>query len=160
MNFPVLDSFSRKLAHAGLLVVCVAALAIGGAAQFKTRSFSVLLAPENESANLDHCANGQLGSTPQLCSDVNPDNNWVNGQLGSNKAHYFEGDSVPYRAVMTGLSNNATYTVQIEYDLTKQGKYAFDYLTSFDRTETTADPCGPNVSGPACLISTVPIIIP
>ncbi len=43
----------------------------------------------NPSASLDQCANGPL-SAPSTC---NP-NDWVNGNLGSSKAHYYEGDSV------------------------------------------------------------------
>jgi len=104
-------------------------------------------------ADLDHCANGPL-SGPVVCSDVTPNNNWVNGQLGSNKAHYREGESVPYRSVITGLTNGATYNLTIEYDTTKGGKAAFDYLTSYDRTENgtgfsagQANPCGDVFAG-------------
>jgi hypothetical protein len=102
----------------------------------------------NPSADLDQCANGSLSSpNDPACS---PDE-WVNGNLGSSKAHYFEGDSVPYRLVMGNLSLPGPHTVTIEWDTTKGGKHAIDYLTSFDRTVTTADPCAgvAGCSGPA-----------
>jgi uncharacterized cupredoxin-like copper-binding protein len=69
--------------------------------------------------------------------------NWDNGNLNASKSHYFEGDSVPYRSVLENLIIGNTYTLTIEYDTTQGGKHAFDYLTSFDRTEPTPgnNPC-------------------
>jgi hypothetical protein len=97
---------------------------------------SLLLSP---SADLDQCANGGFGSPPVVCSGTA----WQNGNLGQGQAHYFEGDSVPYRLKFSGLSVGSSYNVTIEYDTTENSgaKHALDYLTSFDRTETTADPC-------------------
>ena len=90
------------------------------------------------SANLDTCANGPTNS-PVQCTGAN----WENGNLNSSKSHYFEGDSVPYRTVFDGLTVGNTYTITIEYDTTQGGDHAFDYLTSFDRTEPTPgnNPC-------------------
>ncbi len=90
------------------------------------------------SANLDTCANGPTNSPVQCTGE-----NWENGNLNSSKSHYFEGDSVPYRAVFEDLIVGHTYTITIEYDTTQGGKHAFDYLTSFDRTEPTPgnNPC-------------------
>ena len=90
------------------------------------------------SANLDTCANGPTNA-PVLCTGEN----WENGNLNSSKSHYFEGDSVPYRAVLESLIVGNTYTITIEYDTTQGGKHALDYLTSFDRTEPTPgnNPC-------------------
>jgi len=65
---------------------------------------------------------------------------WVNGNLGASKATYYEGNSVPYRMVMDNLSL-ASHSLTIEWDTTKSSKHAEDYLTSFNRTVTTADPC-------------------
>jgi hypothetical protein len=71
----------------------------------------------------------------------------VNGNLGASKAHYFEGDSVPYRLRLTGLSTGVgnPHTVVIQWDTLQGGKHAIDYITSYDRTVTDADPC----AGPA-----------
>ncbi|MFN2613771.1 MAG: hypothetical protein ABR552_03000, partial [Actinomycetota bacterium] len=100
----------------------------------------------SEAGNLDQCANGPLAS-PARCIDTQ----WVNGNLGASKAHYFEGDSIPYRLVMTGVPTTGSHTVTIQWDALKAGKHAIDYITSFNRTETNADPCH-GVSG--CSLST------
>src|SRR5438067_3919953 len=86
--------------------------------------------------NLDQCGNGPLSAA----TDCNP-LSWQNGNLNGNQAHYFEGDSVPYRLTFLNLSTTGTHTVTIQWDTTKGGKHALDYITSFDRTVTTADPC-------------------
>ena len=92
----------------------------------------------NPAVNLDQCANGPL-ATPAFC-DLSGD--WVNGNLGMSKAHYVEGSSVPYRILFSGLTTGSgSHTITIEWDVTKSGKHATDYLTSFDRTETNANPC-------------------
>ena len=106
---------------------------------------ALLLAPggtaANPSANLDQCANGTLASpSVPACAP----NTWVNGNVNESKAHYLEGDSIPYRMLMNNLSFGAAspvHTLTIEWDTTKSGKHAIDYLTSFDRTVTTANPC-------------------
>src|SRR3972149_4324919 len=74
---------------------------------------------------------------------------WQNGNLNANQADYFEGDSVAYRMKFADLSL-AAHSVTIGWDTTKSGKHALDYLTSYNRTETT-DPCsgGVGCSGPA-----------
>jgi uncharacterized repeat protein (TIGR01451 family) len=91
----------------------------------------------NPSADLDQCANGSLAApnVPACAPDE-----WVNGNLGSSKAHYFEGDSVAYRMKFDSLSLSS-HTVTIQWDTTKSDKHALDYLTSFNRTVTTANPC-------------------
>jgi uncharacterized repeat protein (TIGR01451 family) len=66
---------------------------------------------------------------------------WVNGNLGASKATYYEGDSIPYRMKFDNIDTTASHVVTIEWDTTKSGKHAEDYLTSFDRTVNTADPC-------------------
>ena len=95
--------------------------------------------PPTGSADLDQCANGSLSApTVPAC---NP-NEWVNGNLGASKAHYLEGDSIPYRMKFGSLATGAfLHSVTIEWDTTKSSKHALDYLTSFDRTVTTANPC-------------------
>src|SRR6266498_3183750 len=59
---------------------------------------------------------------------------------GASKAVYFEGDSIPYRVTMDNLSL-ASHQVTIEWDTTKSDKHALDYLTTFNRTVATANPC-------------------
>lgn len=79
---------------------------------------------------------------------------WQNGNLNGNQADYFEGDSVAYRMKFNNLSLSS-HTVTIGWDTTKGGKHALDYLTSYDRTETT-DPCS-GISGCTGPASTSPI---
>jgi uncharacterized repeat protein (TIGR01451 family) len=94
------------------------------------------LAWANEAANIDQCRNGTVGA-PVQCAD----SAWTNGDLGTQNSHYREGDSVPFRATLTGLDTGlASHTLTIQYDTLQSGKHAYDYLTSFNRTETTADP--------------------
>jgi uncharacterized repeat protein (TIGR01451 family) len=100
----------------------------------------------NEAANIDQCRNGQLSAPVQCAGSA-----WVNGNLGPENSHYREGDSVPFRATLTvDNTSSTTHTLTIQYDTLQSGKHAYDYLTSFNRTETTADPTtGVSVSGPA-----------
>jgi hypothetical protein len=93
----------------------------------------------NPAADLDQCANGGVGDVPVPCVGAA----WQNGNLGQSQAHYLEGQAVPYRLRFSNLSVGSTYTVTIEWDTTENSgaKHALDCLTSFDMTETTADPC-------------------
>ncbi len=94
-------------------------------------------------ANLDQCANGAVANpqTNTLCAGST---DWVNGNLGASKAHYLEGDSIPYRLTMTNVSL-ASHKVTIEWDTTQGGKHALDYITTYNRTQP-ANPCA-GISG-------------
>lgn len=94
-------------------------------------------------ATLEQCENGPA-ATPTTCD-------WITGNLGPHNSHWAENDSVPYRLKLDNLATTGTHTVTIEWDPTKAGKHAFDYLTTFNRTETTADPCN-GVAG--CTLAT------
>ncbi len=100
--------------------------------------------------DLDQCAN--IGPT---CDTDNP-SQWQNGNLGSSNSSYREGDAVPYRTKFTGLVADSTYAVNIAWETTKGGKRALDYLTSYDYSETTADPC----AGLTCAAPTSQLPIP
>lgn len=94
----------------------------------------------NPSASLDQCANDPAPSPhTDGCSASATD--WVNGNLGASKSSYFEGDSIPYRLTFDNLSTSSNHNVVIEWDTTKSGKHAIDYLTTFNRTVATANPC-------------------
>jgi uncharacterized repeat protein (TIGR01451 family) len=100
----------------------------------------------NPAANIDQCRNGQISAPVQCANDA-----WVNGNLGEQNSHYREGDSVPFRATLTDLDASAgnTHTLVIQYDTLQSGTHAYDYLTAYNRTETTADATTdvPGVSG-------------
>jgi hypothetical protein len=93
----------------------------------------------NPSADLDQCANDPAPSpNTDGCSSAASD--WVNGNLGASKSVYQEGDSIPYRLRFDNLSLS-THTVAIEWDTTKGGTHAIDYITTFNRSVLDADPC-------------------
>jgi hypothetical protein len=118
-----MNNVKRKLVSIGIAILAV--LTIG--------TISAYAAPPR--GNLDQCGNGPL-SAPVPCNN----GNWINGNLNSNQAHYFEGETVPYRLRLTNIPAG-THNVTIEWDTLKSGKHALDYVTTFNRTETTADPC-------------------
>lgn len=105
---------------------------------------SAVDAQSKPSVNIDQCEN-----ISSVCDSSNA-GNWINGNLGQNNSNYPEGSSVPFRAVMTDLVVDQTYSVVLEWDTTVNGgDHAFDYLTTFNRTVATADPCaGITCSGP------------
>jgi uncharacterized repeat protein (TIGR01451 family) len=74
----------------------------------------------SQSANLDQWGN----LTPA---------SWVNGNLGASKSTYYEGDSIPYRMTFSNLTGTS-HKVVIQWDTTKGGKHALDYLTGYNYT--------------------------
>jgi hypothetical protein len=101
----------------------------------------VVLGAGTPSATLDQCANGSISSPDNTPCQSGPE--WVNGNLGASKAHYNEGDSVPYRFSFANLATGATapHSVTLEWDTTKGGKHALDYITTWNRTVGTSNPC-------------------
>src|SRR5690242_3629975 len=96
----------------------------------------------NPSANIDQCANGPF-TAPVPCSGLA----WQNGNANEGNAHWKEGDSIAYRIKFANLASGTTHQVTIQWDTTKGGKHALDYVTSYNRTENTGnDPCS-GVSG-------------
>lgn len=92
--------------------------------------------------DIDQCANGGVGNPV-----ISPCN-WVNGNVNQTKAHYVEGQSVPYHIIMSGLSTSGSHTLVIGFDVKQSGKFALDYITSNDRISETVNPCL-KASGPA-----------
>jgi len=116
-----------------LATVSLCALATTLAATLSIRT----VAAGTASANLDQCANGPTNS-PVRCSG----SAWQNGNTTSNNSHWYEGDSIAYRSRFSGLAIGTTHYVTIQWDTTKSGKHAVDYLTSYDRTESVGNnPC-------------------
>ena len=107
-------------------------------------------AASGPSADLEQCAND--GTT----CDASHASNWQTGNLNSSNSHYSEGESVPYRSVIGDLTVGATYAVTISWKSSSDGRHTLDYITSFDRTESSADPC----AGSACTGSPVTVGIP
>ena len=64
---------------------------------------------------------------------------WIGGALNDNKSDYTEGMSVPQRCVMIGLDTAlSSHTASFEYQFTKGGKYAFDFITGWDQAAEAA----------------------
>ncbi|HKY27357.1 MAG TPA: hypothetical protein VJM12_05360, partial [Pyrinomonadaceae bacterium] len=99
--------------------------------------FAMVFFTDPANADLDQCANGPASAPVPCTLDA-----WQNGNVNQNQAHYKEGDSVPYRMKFDQLVIGGTNTLTISWDTTKNGKHAIDYLTDYDRTESTGNnPC-------------------
>lgn len=79
-------------------------------------------------ADLDQARNGSQ------TSPVSPVD-FQNGNAGQSNSHYVEGQSIPYRAVLTDLPVGASITLTLGFDIKHGGKHAIDYLTSFKRLQ-------------------------
>ena len=139
MKFPLFSSMSKSImARTVVFLMCVAALTISISAQ---KAVQRSLSPEAVGVNIEQCANGPL-SAPIPCNTSGANEGYGRGNLVASKSHYLEGQSVPIRIVGDGLTVGSSYTVTIGYDYTKGGKYATDYLTDYDRTESVDNnPC-------------------
>jgi hypothetical protein len=96
--------------------------------------------PASPSATLFQCANGSDRATRTSgCSTIADE--WRNGSVSDAQSSFVEGDAVPYRMTFDDLATSGTHTVTIEWDTTTAGKHAIDYLTTWNRTVTDANPC-------------------
>ena len=57
------------------------------------------------------------------------------GNSNGAKSHFAEGYSVPYRIEFTTLQASQQYKVRISFDVKKNGKFAFDYITGYQNLE-------------------------
>ena len=115
-----------------------------------TKWDSPLQASVRPAVSLEQCSN-----LATAC-DTTHSANWQTGNLGSSNSDYAEGDSVPYRSITSNLTVGQTYKLHIEWDTTQSGKHALDYLTSYNRTESAANPC----AGVTCSGGTNTLSIP
>jgi hypothetical protein len=142
------------------LLAAITATALIGTVMFVNMSVVLAAKPTSSAAvNLDQCRNGGLVTSGtqtfvQCSGGGNGNDGWVNGNAGASNAHYAEGESISYRARITGLNVNDAVTLIMGYDVVHGGVHALDYLTSDNRwqsPETTVaatgdDPCS-GVSG-------------
>lgn len=96
-------------------------------------------APAAISVKLEQCANGGNNENPS-CDPLSGSDGWVNGNVNGNKAKYGFGEFLPYRYVIDGLVNDATYCFGMGWDITDQGYPALDYIGTFNHTLTQANP--------------------
>jgi len=98
---------------------------------------SLAVFAQNEEYSLEQCRNGSF-EAPAACVGLA----WANGSANSLNAHWWEGESVPFRAGFAGLTPGGTYSITLGWSTTVAGKNAIDYLTSYDRTMgASVDPC-------------------
>src|SRR5215468_67091 len=122
---------------AAVLLVVVGAVALPAGAQLPQL--------RNIGVSIDQCENQTSGIGDCTGSA------WISGDLNAQHSLYREGDFVPFRAVITGLTSG-TYTLRIGYDAVENGLHAYDYLGSVDGSENAPGqevvPCD-NVAGTA-----------
>ena len=83
---------------------------------------------KNPGVNLDQWAN-EVGSET-----------WQNGNLNGNNSEYAELRVVPFRLAVEKLVPGTTHTIHINHDFTAGGRKAYDYLASYDATESGVAP--------------------
>ncbi len=134
---------NKRRAFSGLAAVAALASLAAGAASGLTApapARSALTALASASANLDQCANGpESAHAPCLNGTLGGTSyaNWINGNVNQNKAHWSEGQFLPYRTTLSGLSSG-DHTLVLQYATVQSSKHAIDYLGSYDATETTS----------------------
>lgn len=57
---------------------------------------------------------------------------WVRGNASPANSHYIEGNSIPYRMIMSGLTPGP-HRLVIEWDTLQGGAHAIDYITHYNR---------------------------
>ncbi|MBF6601261.1 MAG: hypothetical protein IVW36_12210, partial [Dehalococcoidia bacterium] len=95
------------------------------------------------SPNLDQCANGSPAFGDLHCD-------WQNGNLNSGNSAYLEAQAIPFRYVIDGFSGSGTHTFTLNYDFSNNsGVKGYDFLTSYNATQTGADPCSGSAAAPS-----------
>jgi len=108
----------------------------------KVASFILLLTAaitaNAEGLTLNQCANGGIADAVdhEQCYE-----GWINGNLNKSKAAYAEGEFVPYRVILTGLTVDTVYTYSFSWDILKSGQHAMDYIGSYNDTVSGANAC-------------------
>ena len=85
-----------------------------------------------------------------------PGQGWQNGDLNGNNSAYAEGRVVPFRFAIEGLEPG-THSFHINYDFTAGGHKAYDFLASYDATESGVTPCS---AGGGAVSSLCPVTVP
>lgn len=114
--------------------------------------------------DIDQCQNGGVGNALQPCneSDFPAASGYGyegNSNANSNNSHWNEGEFVPLRIVGTDYSAGAG-NIQFSIDVTKGGKHAYDYVGSFDYTETTGATAGVHANHNNPVTDIIPTALP
>lgn len=145
--------FHRHLIRTAFTAVASIGM-IGGSFMVAAGAAGAVPASPNQ-YNLNQCANGGKGTLASCTA------NYVNADLHNTNSHWAEGDYVPFQLVLSDITKGQ-HTVTLRYENVANGVHAYDYLGSFDTTETTGpataahanlnDPCSTFV--PGCLPGT------
>ncbi len=100
------------------------------------------LGSSSQTVNLDQCANLTIPC------------DWQNGDLNGNNSAYAEGDVVPFRLAIEGLSAGE-HSIHINYDFTAGGHEAYDFLATYNATEKV-DLCAPGGGAVSSLCPSLP----
>jgi uncharacterized repeat protein (TIGR01451 family) len=75
-----------------------------------------------------------------------PGQGWQNGDLNGNNSAYGEGDVVPFRLAIEGLAAGQ-HTIHLNYDFLTGGSEAYDFLATWDVTESPNKCADPSAGG-------------
>jgi len=93
--------------------------------------------------NLDQCANGAPPFADRHCD-------WQNGNLNGGNSRYQEADVVPFRYEISALpATPGQHTFHLQYDFSKGGIKAYDFLARYNATQTGADVCSGSATAPS-----------
>ncbi|HEX6394875.1 MAG TPA: hypothetical protein VFZ97_15685, partial [Acidimicrobiales bacterium] len=118
------------------------------------------------SYSINQCANGGKGTTVACSGSA-----YQSGDDNGSNSHWAEGDTLPFQLTLFNITPGP-HTVALQYQTVDKGKHSYDYLGSFNATETTGaptalhannnNPCGGIVAGcdPAHPTATVGIPAP
>src|SRR5690348_999652 len=129
MKFPLFGYTTRSIVSRVMVFTMLTFATVMGVKAQKTAG-PVILAPENDSATINQCRNGN--PAVQCAGSA-----WVTGNAGQSNSHWNERDFIAYRMLFGGLAVNTVNTVIIGYDIIDNGKHAIDYVGSYNYTETT-----------------------
>ncbi|HEU4354406.1 MAG TPA: hypothetical protein VFT27_02340, partial [Actinomycetota bacterium] len=101
----------------------------------KTVDTDRVKARQTEAKQVFEAAAQQDSLNVNLDQYANQDAEWQNGNLNGNNSQYAEGDVVPFRLAIEGLTAGS-HTIHINYDFTAGGHEAYDFLATWDVTET------------------------
>src|SRR6266404_4072291 len=74
--------------------------------------------PPASSVNIEQCANGPAAGPFNICKKLSGSNGYVTGAVIASKAHWQEGDFLPYRAIVVAPFSG-TQEVAFSFDTTK-----------------------------------------
>ena len=66
---------------------------------------------------------------------------WQHGNINEQNSTYFEGEVIPYYTTFSNIIPGNEYKIQIEWDTTKAGLHALDYITTYDTSYVPTPPC-------------------